>query len=394
MLTIGVNAQDATSTQSKEDEGVHFLHGTYEEALAEAKRQGKLLFVDVWATWCGPCVRLGKEIFPQKAVGDFFNANFVCYKLQTDPTDPTAKAKAQELEKKWKVQAIPALFWIDGNGEIAYSTLGYMPAEKLIGEAKKALEPTNNLTKIQAKWDSGDHSLASGLVYFNKISKDQDELLEWYKTLTPQQQVSTDLQALIHSHSSWHTGTYTYIASKWAQYAKAANAELWQKQMQMYIEQTAVKEIKTDDQFKAWATEWKQYGLDFHDKAFEAAYIMNKLYSRGEVETSKNLLTAYVKHHGLDNTIYRYIIYLATMQGKNQLPASFRMAKLNDWTEELARMSKTGKESMDEAYLYRAVAYGINDSKDKMQKLIEESKTANISEDVKEYIKATFADMK
>lgn len=393
MLAIGVNAQSTTSTQSKDDEGVHFLHGTYEEALAEAKRQGKMLFVDVWATWCGPCVRLGKEIFPQKAVGDFFNANFVCYKLQTDPSDPAAKAHAAELEKKWKVQAIPALFWIDNDGKVAYSTLGYMSTERLIAEAKKALDPTNNLTKIQAKWDGGDHSLTSGLAYFTKISKDQDKLLKWYKTLTPQQQVSTELQALIQSNSSWHTGTYTYIASKWPQYAKAANAEQWQKQMQMYIEQTAVKEMKTEEKFKAWATEWKQYGLDFHDKAFEAAFIMHKVYN-GEAETGKNLLTAYVKRHGIDNTVYRFVIYLTSMKGRYETLADFRMPKLNDWTEELARSGKTDQESMDEAYLYRAVAYGINDSKDKMQKLIEEAKTANISADIKEYIEATFADMK
>ncbi len=40
----GINAQ-----------GIEFFKGTWEEALAEAKKQDKILFVDAYAKWCGPC---------------------------------------------------------------------------------------------------------------------------------------------------------------------------------------------------------------------------------------------------------------------------------------------------------------------------------------------------
>ena len=388
MLAIGTNAQNAAGTQTKADEGVHFLHGTYEEALAEAKRQGKMLFVDVWATWCGPCVRLGKEIFPQKAVGDFFNANFVCYKLQTDPSDPAAKAHAAALEKKWGVQAIPALFWIDpADGEVVYSTLGFMPSERLLAEARKALDPSQNLSRIKARWNGGDRSLESGLIYFDKISKDQDEILQWYKTLTPEQQVNAEMREFIHHMSSWHTPTYQYIASRWNQYAQSPQAGEWKDLVTGYIEQTASSKT-SDDEFRRWADEWRQYGLDFYGQAFDAAQIYQKM-ETGQVATSRDLLTAYVKHYGLDHTIYRYAIRLYVLKSKDSALDAVTMPRLNGWTEELAK-GKTGREQLSEAYLYRGIAYSINGSREKMQKLTEELKTADVSDDVREILQSFY----
>ena len=35
-------------------QGIEFFHGSWEEALAEAKKQEKPIFVDAFTTWCGP----------------------------------------------------------------------------------------------------------------------------------------------------------------------------------------------------------------------------------------------------------------------------------------------------------------------------------------------------
>lgn len=138
MLTFGAKAQDPQATA---DKGIQFTHiTTLEEGQTAAKKQGKLMFVDVWATWCGPCVRLGKEIFTQEAVGDFFNKNFVNCKLRIDPTDEAAKAKAEQICNKYKVSAIPAMFWFNDKGEVVHSAVGMLPADRLIAEANKALE--------------------------------------------------------------------------------------------------------------------------------------------------------------------------------------------------------------------------------------------------------------
>ena len=57
--------------------GISFIEGDWKKVLAKAKAEKKLIFVDAYATWCGPCKKLQKEVFPDAAVGSFFNKNFI-----------------------------------------------------------------------------------------------------------------------------------------------------------------------------------------------------------------------------------------------------------------------------------------------------------------------------
>ena len=57
-------------------QGIEFFHGTWVEALAEAKKQEKPIFVDAYTTWCGPCQMMSKNVFTHADVGAFFNENF------------------------------------------------------------------------------------------------------------------------------------------------------------------------------------------------------------------------------------------------------------------------------------------------------------------------------
>ena len=61
--------------------GVDFQHLTFDEALAKAKAEKKLVFVDCYTTWCGPCKMMTTKIFPMKEAGEFFNPRFVCVKF-------------------------------------------------------------------------------------------------------------------------------------------------------------------------------------------------------------------------------------------------------------------------------------------------------------------------
>ena len=56
---------------------ISFVEGTWEEVLEKAKEENKIIFVDVYATWCGPCKMMAKEVFTQQEVADFHNATFI-----------------------------------------------------------------------------------------------------------------------------------------------------------------------------------------------------------------------------------------------------------------------------------------------------------------------------
>ncbi len=52
-------------------QGIQFEHITFAEGLAKAKAENKLIFVDAFTTWCGPCKMLTSKTFPDSAVGTF-----------------------------------------------------------------------------------------------------------------------------------------------------------------------------------------------------------------------------------------------------------------------------------------------------------------------------------
>ena len=59
------------------DKGIRFFKGSFAEALVEANKQNKPLFVDFYAVWCVPCKHMAKEVFTQEEVGAYFNAHFI-----------------------------------------------------------------------------------------------------------------------------------------------------------------------------------------------------------------------------------------------------------------------------------------------------------------------------
>ena len=64
--------------------GVNFEHITFDEALAKAKAENKLVFMDCYTSWCGPCKYMSETIFPQEKAGEFFNPKFVCVKFDME----------------------------------------------------------------------------------------------------------------------------------------------------------------------------------------------------------------------------------------------------------------------------------------------------------------------
>ncbi|HMP31839.1 MAG TPA: thioredoxin family protein, partial [Saprospiraceae bacterium] len=72
---------------------------TWEQVVAKAKAENKLIFVDCYTTWCGPCKKLDAEVFPNPEVGAFFNKHFVNLKVQMD----TIKSDTEYTRGWWAI---------------------------------------------------------------------------------------------------------------------------------------------------------------------------------------------------------------------------------------------------------------------------------------------------
>ena len=123
----------AFSTFANDDKGIKFIEGSWSQVLSEAKKQNKLIFVDIYTTWCGPCKMMSVKVFTESQVGDKFNTSFINYKIDAE------KGEGITLAKQYGIAAYPTYLFVDGNGELVYRATGAMPAEKLLTEADKAL---------------------------------------------------------------------------------------------------------------------------------------------------------------------------------------------------------------------------------------------------------------
>lgn len=113
--------------------GIQFFDGTFKEALDKAKEENKLVFLDVYAKWCGPCKLLKRTTFKDEEVGTYFNANFINITIDGETKE------GNELMKKYNLRAYPSLLIIDVNGELKTKTTGYMKPKILINFGKRII---------------------------------------------------------------------------------------------------------------------------------------------------------------------------------------------------------------------------------------------------------------
>jgi thiol:disulfide interchange protein len=128
--TVSDNAQ---ATTDEETDGIQFFTGTWDEALEKAKEENKLIFLDAYASWCGPCKRMSKSVFTDEKVGEFFNANFINFKMDME------KGVGPMLSKKFGLKSYPTLYFIGADEEFTTSVVGYHSAESLLEFAKFSL---------------------------------------------------------------------------------------------------------------------------------------------------------------------------------------------------------------------------------------------------------------
>ncbi len=131
-------------------QGIKFEDTNFSSILAKAKKENKLIFVDAYASWCGPCKLMVKNVFPQKAVGDYYNSHFVNAKIDME------KGEGVDLAKKYNVKAFPTYLFIDGNGEVVHRTLGYVEENDFIQFAKDAGDPAKRLGTLKQKFEAGE----------------------------------------------------------------------------------------------------------------------------------------------------------------------------------------------------------------------------------------------
>lgn len=125
---------DSNKKTAEVKNGIQFENISFDEAIKKAKSSNKLIFIDAYAVWCGPCKWMSANTFTDKEVGDFFNDNFINLKIDME------KGEGPNLSRKFKVTAYPTLFFINKDEEIVKRVLGAKPPKEFLQIGQSVLK--------------------------------------------------------------------------------------------------------------------------------------------------------------------------------------------------------------------------------------------------------------
>ena len=193
-------------------QGIAFETGSWSDVLAKAKETGKPVFVDVYTTWCGPCKMMSKDVFPREDVGTFYNANFVCYKLDAEAGEGVTVAK------QYNVRGYPTYLFVRSDGTVFYRFMGSTAAENFLRMTQTALDEFKD-PKTLAVWDSEYPTHQTDTAFLrayiskrNRLEIPAVDLLEAYiKLLSEADRSSKDLAKLyLDQYDDLRIGTFAF----------------------------------------------------------------------------------------------------------------------------------------------------------------------------------------
>ena len=130
--------------------GIEFNKGDWESILAQAEKEDKLVFVDAYTVWCGPCKKMARDVFPQKEVGDFYNDKFINVQMDME------KGEGLSFAKKYNVQVYPTLLFVAADGSLVHRAAGYKDSPEFLELGNTALDPSKRISSLKKRFENGD----------------------------------------------------------------------------------------------------------------------------------------------------------------------------------------------------------------------------------------------
>lgn len=141
----------ATATATAQNRSISFEHDISPQVMARAKEQNKLVFVDCYTVWCGPCQQMAKTVFTQDSVADFFNASFVNVKLDMEK-------EGKDKAARYQVEAYPSFLLLDGDGNLVYKFIGGMLSNEFMAKIREGIHPENKVAVYNRMYAEGNRS--------------------------------------------------------------------------------------------------------------------------------------------------------------------------------------------------------------------------------------------
>ena len=124
---------------------VPFIQGRpFSESLRRAKAEKKVVMVDVFAVWCGPCKMMDRTTFSDPSVGAWVKANLIAVKVDAE------KGEGRKIAQRYMVGSFPTILFLDPSGNEIDRLIAVYPPAAFITAGKAILEGKTPLLEALA----------------------------------------------------------------------------------------------------------------------------------------------------------------------------------------------------------------------------------------------------
>lgn len=186
----------------------------WQQVKKKAKKDNKYIFVDCYATWCGPCKKMDQNVYANDSVGDFINDRFISVKLQMDSSKADNESIrswykiAKEMRSAHRVASYPTFLFFSPDGEVVYKDFGYKVPDKFMQVAHDALTPSKQYYVLLKEYKKGKRDYLN-MPYLITMSKQLGDTTNYRPLLT----VYYDYLQSLDRDKLYTKGNIEFIAS-------------------------------------------------------------------------------------------------------------------------------------------------------------------------------------
>jgi thiol-disulfide isomerase/thioredoxin len=248
-------------------QGINFEHVSLEEALSQAQKENKLVFIDFYTDWCAPCKMMANGIFKETVVGDEYNKNYINIKVN-------AEKEGVQAAKKYGVNAYPTLMFVNKDGDVMYKKVGTTDLDGVLRMSKEALislKSGSSLADLEKEYPNNRTNEAFLKLYIDKSiqlgSKPYEAIEDYLKVQKSMKPNTSDmLDFYIDKASSMLIGgkAQQILEENFDEFMAICtrNEERTVKQMKerfLVNTRTAALQEKNPEYMKLFISEWKKF---------------------------------------------------------------------------------------------------------------------------------------